>query len=51
MKAKLSKVLLALTSGAVALQFGGCGEGGFGWVAKMVGDAIGDTLAYNVFLD
>jgi hypothetical protein len=50
MKAKLSKVLLALTSGAVALQLGGCG-GGFGWVAKMFGDALGDTLAFNVFLD
>jgi hypothetical protein len=51
MKAKLSKVMLALTSGAIAFQFGGCGGGDWEWVAKAFGDALGDTLAYNVFLD
>lgn len=45
----MKKVLLALTVGATAFQFG-CGLGG-DRIWRMLGDAVGDTLAYNVFLD
>jgi hypothetical protein len=43
------KMLLAVTLGATLLQFGGCLGGSRIW--RMLGDAVGDTLAYNVFLD
>jgi hypothetical protein len=45
----IKKVLLAMTVGATAFQLG-CGDGG-SWVWRLLGDAVGDTLAYNVFLD
>lgn len=48
MKLNIKRVMLALSAGAVALQFGGCGGS---WFWRMLGDAVGDTLVYNVFLD
>lgn len=45
----MKKVLLALTVSATAFQFGcGLSNDRF-W--RLLGDAVGDTLAFNVFLD
>lgn len=45
----IKKVMLALTVGATAFQLGcGLSNSAF-W--RMLGDAVGDTLVYNVFLD
>jgi hypothetical protein len=43
-------VLMSLATGAMALAIGGC-SGGSSWIWRMLGDAVGDTFAYNIFLD
>jgi hypothetical protein len=48
MKVNFKKALMVLSVGAVALQLGGCGGS---WFWRMLGDAVGDTLFYNIFLD
>ena len=47
MKRSIKLVLFSLSVGAVTLATG-CGGS---WVWKMLGDAVGDTAIYNVFLD
>jgi hypothetical protein len=44
------KVLLTLAVSATIFELG-CGGLGGSAFWRMVGDAVGDTLAYNVFLD
>jgi hypothetical protein len=46
MKRNIKLALMSLCTGAVAFGLGGCT-----WFWRMVGDAVGDTLAYNIFLD
>ncbi len=49
MKRSIKLALMSLSTGAVALALGGCG--GYNWFWRMLGDAVGDTFAYNIFLD
>jgi hypothetical protein len=53
MKRSIKLALMSLATGAVALHAGGCsvGGGGIDWFWRMLGDAVGDTFAYNIFLD
>jgi hypothetical protein len=50
---RMKLVLMTLTAGATAFALGGCGWSGGGaeWFWRMLGDAVGDTFAYNIFLD
>lgn len=46
----IKRALMALAAGAMTLQFGGgCLDGNT--IGRLLGDAVGDTLAYNIFLD
>jgi len=49
MKRSIKLALFSLSVGAVALASGCLGGGSWFW--KMLGDAVGDTAIYNVFLD
>lgn len=49
---RMKLVLMTLATGAMALAIGGCSwGGGSSWIWRMLGDAVGDTFAYNIFLD
>jgi hypothetical protein len=46
MKRNIKLALLSLSAGALVFGVGGCE-----WFWRMIGDAVGDTMVYNVFLD
>jgi len=46
MKRNIKLALMSLSVGAMFAGFGGCE-----WFWRMMGDAVGDTLVYNVLLD
>ncbi|MBN2448671.1 MAG: hypothetical protein JXO22_18235 [Phycisphaerae bacterium] len=46
MKRNIKVALMSLSAGALVLGLGGCE-----WFWRMMGDAVGDTLVYNVLLD
>ena len=48
MKRSIKLALMSLSVGAVAFQ---CFGGGCEWFWRMMGDAVGDTLVYNILLD
>jgi hypothetical protein len=49
---RMKVLLMTLATGAMALAIGGCSwGGGSSWIWRMLGDAVGDTAVYNIFLD
>lgn len=49
MKRNVIRALVGLSVSSLALFGGGCD--GYQWLWRMLGDAVGDTFAYNIFLD
>lgn len=50
MKRNIKLALMSLATGAMIFHLGG-GSCGGNWFWRMLGDAVGDTFAYNIFLD
>jgi hypothetical protein len=48
MKRNIKIALITLSAGLFGILGGGCGGS---WFWRMLGDAVGDTFAYNIFLD